>query len=69
MVRNVFDDVLDRPSLFLDKEVMRHTFRPNNLLHRDAEIEQLRFNLVEALRGHIPSNMLLYGVTGAGKPP
>ena len=67
MVRNVFDDVLDRPSLFLDKEVMRHTFRPNNLLHRDAEIEQLRFNLVEALRGHIPSNMLLYGVTGAGK--
>ena len=24
-------------------------------------------NLVEALRGHIPSNMLLYGVPGSGK--
>ena len=35
--------------------------------HRQNEIEILSFNLVEALKGHIPSNMTLYGVTGAGK--
>ena len=34
--------------------------------HRQNEIEILSFNLVEALKGHIPSNMNLR-VTGAGK--
>ena len=35
--------------------------------HREKEIERIAFNLVEALNGQIPSNMILYGVTGAGK--
>ena len=35
--------------------------------HREKEIERIAFNLVEALNGQIPSNMILYGVTRAGK--
>jgi cell division control protein 6 len=53
--------------LFQNKEFLRHTYHPNNLPHRKNEIDTLSFNLVEALKGHIPSNMTLYGVTGAGK--
>ena len=67
MSGNIFDDFLSRKTLFVDKEVLRHDFRPKNLPHRQNEIEKLSFNLVEALNGHIPSNMTLYGVTGAGK--
>ena len=37
------------------------------LPHRQEEIEKISYNLWEALKGHIPSNMTLYGVTGAGK--
>ena len=64
---NIFDNLLTRPSLFINKEVMRHSHSPSELPHRDREIKAIRFNLVEALKGQIPSNMTLYGVTGAGK--
>ena len=67
MTGNILDDFLSRKTLFVDKEVLRHDFRPKKLPHRQSEIEKLTFNLVEALNGHIPSNMTLYGVTGAGK--
>jgi cell division control protein 6 len=67
MSRNIFDDFLSRQTLFLNKEKLRHDHLPENLPHRDKEIEAIAFNLVEALNGQIPSNMTLYGVTGAGK--
>ena len=44
------------------KEVLRHTYQPETLPHRNYERDQLSFNLVEALKGHIPSNMILLGV-------
>lgn len=67
MEQNIFDSVLDLSSLFKNKETLRHSYVPKTLPHREKEIEALLFNLVEALKGHIPSNMILYGVTGAGK--
>ena len=67
MTENIFDGYLSRNTLFSNKEFLRHNHHPENLPHRKNEIEILSFNLVEALKGHIPSNMTLYGVTGAGK--
>ncbi|MDP6863862.1 MAG: orc1/cdc6 family replication initiation protein [Candidatus Poseidoniaceae archaeon] len=67
MSSNIFDGILTQRTLFIQKETLRHTHTPERLPHRDAEVETLSFNLVEALKGHIPSNMILYGVTGAGK--
>ncbi len=67
MTDNIFDGFLSRKTLFKNKEILRHDYQPQNLPHRKNEIETLSFNLVEALKGHIPSNMTLYGVTGAGK--
>ncbi len=67
MDTNIFDTVLAEESLFTDKEALRHSYTPKELPHRETEIESIRLNLVEALRGQIPSNMILYGVTGAGK--
>lgn len=67
MSENIFDNILNIKTLFINKEVLRHTHMPKELPHREREVETIRFNLVEALKGHIPSNMVLYGVSGAGK--
>jgi cell division control protein 6 len=64
---NIFDKFISQKTLFKNKENLRHNFRPHHLPHRQEEIEKISYNLWEALKGHIPSNMTLYGVTGAGK--
>ena len=67
MEGNIFEKILGQDSLFLDRKTFDHAFEPTTLPHRDREVEALVRNLVDALNGHIPSNMLLYGVPGSGK--
>ncbi|MBJ84734.1 MAG: cell division control protein Cdc6 [Euryarchaeota archaeon] len=67
MSSNLFDGLLELKSLFKDRRALGHAFNPENLPHRTEEITSLVNNLVEALRGHAPSNMNLYGRPGSGK--
>ena len=67
MGENLFDNLLHVKSLFRDRRALGHAFNPENLPHRKDEISALVNNLVEALRGHAPSNMNLYGRPGSGK--
>ena len=67
MEGNIFEKILGQDSLFLDRKTFDHAFEPTTLPHRDREVEALVRNLVDALNGHIPSNMLIYGVPGSGK--
>ena len=67
MRENIFDSLIESDSLFVDRQAFEHGFEPDSLPHREKEVRGLGENLVEALRGHIPSNMLLYGVPGSGK--
>ena len=67
MSGNLFDELLHVKSLFRDRRARGHAFNPENLPHRRDEISALVNNLVEALRGHAPSNMNLYGRPGSGK--
>ena len=39
---NIFDNFLTHPSLFINKEVMRHSHSPKELPHRDMEIKALK---------------------------
>ena len=64
---NIFEKILGQASLFTDRKAFDHAFEPKRLPHRDHEVDALVMNLVDALNGHIPSNMLLYGVPGSGK--
>ena len=57
--KNIFDTLLSRQSLFTNKEILHHSHRPAVVPHREKEIERIAFNLVEALNGQIPSNMIL----------
>lgn len=64
---DLFTELMQSESLFRDKEVLRHTYTPDVLLHREAQTKELAMILVAALKGETPSNILIYGKTGTGK--
>ena len=53
--------------MFSDRRVFDPRHSPSILCHRDAQVHAMVLNLADALEGHIPGNMILYGPTGAGK--
>lgn len=67
MANDLFGQLLEAEPLFVNKEVMRASYTPEDLPHRDSEIRQLGALLVSALRGDTPSNVFIYGKTGTGK--
>lgn len=65
--KGIFDEFLTTNAVFKNKEVLRHSYTPNRLPHREREINMLASILVSALKGETPSNILNYGITGTGK--
>ncbi|MFB6143325.1 MAG: Cdc6/Cdc18 family protein [Halorientalis sp.] len=65
--RGLFDDLLSGDPIFENKEVLRPSYTPHKLPHREEQINNMATILVTALRGDTPSNILIYGKTGTGK--
>ena len=63
----LFDDFLNVDPIFSNKEVLRPSYTPKRLPHRDKQVNTMARSLVPALRGETPSNILIYGKTGTGK--
>ena len=64
---NIFDKYLDAPPIFKkDRDVLRPSYIPEKLLHREDQINQIASVLAMALRGERPSNILIFGKTGTG---
>jgi len=63
----LFDDLLAGDPIFESKEVLRPSYTPRKLPHREEQINNMATILVTALRGDSPSNILIYGKTGTGK--
>ncbi|WP_435145879.1 Cdc6/Cdc18 family protein [Halobaculum sp. P14] len=63
----LFDDLLSGEPIFENKEVLRPSYTPHELPHRNDQINKMATILVSALRGETPSNILIYGKTGTGK--
>ncbi|MDY6958985.1 MAG: ORC1-type DNA replication protein [Halobacteriota archaeon] len=64
---DIFEKMLESPQIFKNRDVLRPTYAPDELPHREAQINAVASILVSALRGETPSNILIYGKTGTGK--
>jgi cell division control protein 6 len=64
---NLFDGLINGGWIFVNKEVLRPAYVPENLPHRKQQIKSLADILSAALKGETPSNILIYGKTGTGK--
>ena len=63
----LFKKYLANNKIFRDREVLRHSYRPQILPHRKPQIDNVASILAPSLRNETPSNILIYGKTGTGK--
>ena len=63
---NLFD-ILDYGKIFKNREVLRYSYIPDSLPHREKEINTIARILIPSLHGDVPSNIMIYGMTGTGK--
>jgi len=65
---NVFQQYLKGKQIFRrNREILRPSYIPDLLPHRQQQISQLASIMVTALKGERPSNVLIFGKTGTGK--
>jgi len=68
MEDSIFEPYLATKAIFKkDRDILRPSYIPEKLPHRERQIKQLASILVMALRGERPSNVLIFGKTGTGK--
>ena len=67
ILNTVFNNVLQKPLIFKNRDVLRHDFIPNCLPHREEQIIRIGEVVAPVLRGSRGSNLFIYGKTGTGK--
>ena len=66
-IASYFQSYLQTESLFKDKMVLQSNYVPDEIQHRDEQIQQIARIIAPALRLERPSNLFIYGKTGTGK--
>ncbi|MFW3146738.1 MAG: Cdc6/Cdc18 family protein [Thermoplasmatota archaeon] len=64
---DIFDILELGGRIFRNREVLRYSYIPDTLPHREKEIQTIARILITSLKGHAPSNIMIYGMTGTGK--
>jgi len=62
-----FEQFLTKEGLFKDKGVLKASYSPENLPHRDEQKKKVAEILAPSLNLEKPSNAFIYGKTGTGK--
>ncbi len=62
-----FENYIKKDSLFSNKKILQSTFIPELIPHREQQIRQIAQVLAPSLRSEKPSNLFIYGKSGAGK--
>ncbi len=62
----IFDSFVSN-NLFKNKSILQSNYTPENIPHRNEQIEGVASILAPALRGERVSNLFVYGKTGSGK--
>lgn len=63
----IFEEFLDKKSIFVDKDALAIKYTPENIPHREEQISAMAKILAPVLRQEKPSNVFVYGKTGTGK--
>ena len=61
------EEFASRRSVFANKKLFQHAYKPERILHRDEYIDQIAKTLAPILKMEKPSNLFVYGKTGCGK--
>jgi len=64
---NFFEKYLTKKPLFKNKTALQSNYTPEQITHREEQINQLAGILAPCLRAERPSNLFIYGKTGTGK--
>jgi len=64
---NIFEVFNIKGMIFKNREVLRYSYIPESLPHREKEMVSLARILMPALNGDSPSNIMIFGMTGTGK--
>ncbi|MBN1389933.1 MAG: orc1/cdc6 family replication initiation protein [Candidatus Thermoplasmatota archaeon] len=67
LANDIFDILELGGRIFKNREVLRYSYIPDTLPHREREIQNIARILITSLAGHTPSNIMIYGMTGTGK--
>ncbi len=68
IMTNIFEKHIKKTTLFTEhRNALYPGYLPDELPHREKEIDRLAEILVTALYGEKPSNVLIFGKTGTGK--
>ena len=62
-----YKEYLKGPKIFKKRDALEPSFIPEELPHRDREIQMVAELTACALMGDAPPNFLCYGMTGTGK--
>ncbi len=66
-LKDIFSNYASKNPIFRDKDTLTIRFNPENIPHREEQINQLAFILAPVLRNEKPSNVFVYGKPGTGK--
>src|SRR5487761_745418 len=64
---NIFSKALQGKTLFKNHKALQSDFVPDHLPFRNTQLSSIAEILAPILHGSKPSNLLIYGKTGAGK--
>ena len=66
-ISKFFEKFLTRDTLFKDKQVLQMNYIPDDITHRDEQVDQIAEILAPSLKKQKPSNVFIYGKVGSGK--
>ncbi|MFQ6020431.1 MAG: ORC1-type DNA replication protein [Candidatus Aenigmatarchaeota archaeon] len=66
-IEKIFNKFLDSKPIFINREALSISFTPEDIPHREAQINELGRILAPALKNGKPSNVFIYGRCGTGK--
>lgn len=66
-LKAIFDNYASKKSIFKNKKAITISYNPDELPHREKEINTIASILAPSIRGEKPSNIFIYGKPGTGK--